>query len=405
MEQDLASILLEARRYITEVGVWGFIDMGVMSVLLYAVLVWFKRTKSLFVLVGILMMSGLYFLAQLFNMQLTTAVLNGFFAVILVAMVVIFQEELRHFFEQIALWGIERGKKKEKGALPVREEVSVLVRTLSDLARGRVGALVVLRRHDALGRHIEGGVELGGRLSEPLLKSIFDPHSIGHDGAVVIEGGRVACFSAHLPLSKNIAEIRGGTRHAAALGLSERTDALALVVSEERGAISVAAGGRLLEVTSEELARELGRFYAEVSPSKGGRSWYAFFSRNNLEKIVAVTLSGLLWFVFVHESVPVYRTYTRAVKRIDLAEGLSVKNVKPAIVRLTFSGPRRAFYFADERKVTLNLKLYGAHLGMNLAQVSPSSVSAPPGIQFENSDPSVIRVWVETMPKEANPKK
>src|SRR3970282_1124630 len=99
-------------------------------------------------------------------------------------------------------------------------------------------------------------------LSEPLLKRIFDPHSIGHDGAVIIENGKITMFSAHLPLSKNFQQLRYHcTRHAAALGLTEFTDALCLVVSEEQGAISVARNGILKQVGFDQFNLILHKFY------------------------------------------------------------------------------------------------------------------------------------------------
>ena len=98
---------------------------------------------------------------------------------------------------------------------------------------------------DPIARHVMGGIELGGKISEPILKSIFDPHSPGHDGAVIVEHDQISLFAAHLPLSKDFQQLANvGTRHSAALGLAELSDALCIAVSEERGTISVARAGR-----------------------------------------------------------------------------------------------------------------------------------------------------------------
>ncbi len=149
-----------------------------------------------------------------------------------------------------------------------REEVEILVRTLTDLARDRIGALVAVRGNDMMVRHLEGGQECNGKLSEALLKSLFDAHSIGHDGAVVVKENRISQFSVQLPLSKNMKKLGNrGTRHAAALGLSELCDALCVVVSEERGTISVARNGELTEVSDpKQLAMILEGFYRDMNP-------------------------------------------------------------------------------------------------------------------------------------------
>ena len=232
---------------LTDIGLTGCIDIAIVTLVIYAFLVALKRTRrSGLIFVGIIILGIIYVAAWKLNLVLTITLLQGFFTVFLVALVVIFQEDLRYFFERVGLWWRERSLptyKRHAQRLP-RRAVEVLARTLGDLARARIGALVVVRGHDMIARHLEGGEVVEGRLSEPLLKSIFDPHSLGHDGAVVIEGDRIERLGAHLPLSKNLDKLpRSGTRHAAALGLSECSDALCLVVSEERGTISIARRG------------------------------------------------------------------------------------------------------------------------------------------------------------------
>ena len=114
------------------------------------------------------------------------------------------------------------------------------------MAKKRIGALIVLQGNDPLERHINGGTSLDGLVSEPLLESLFDPHSIGHDGAVIINGNRIAKFGCHLPLSINTSKYGNiGLRHTAALGLAERSDAICVVVSEEKGTISTGLSGNI----------------------------------------------------------------------------------------------------------------------------------------------------------------
>ena len=172
---------------LTDIGFSGLCDIAIVTLVLYTFLVALKRTRrSGLIFTGIVIVGAVYLAARKFNLLLTVALLQGFFAVILVALVVIFQEDLRYFFERVALWWLERRLplSKRKAARLPRRDVETLARTLSDLARAKIGALIVIRGHDSIARHLNGGEEVKGLLSEPLLKSIFDPHSIGHDGAV-----------------------------------------------------------------------------------------------------------------------------------------------------------------------------------------------------------------------------
>lgn len=281
----------------------GLLDMFFMSILIYAILVWFKNSKAAFVLMGIFIVGALYLVAHQMNMILTQAVFQGFFAVSLVAVIVIFQEEIKHFFERIAVWSLNRGLKRYRPSPFGRREIDILVRSVTDLARDKIGALIVLKGRDIIVRHLDGGTDLNGELSEPILKSLFDPHSDGHDGALIIDGGHITQFSCHLPLSKDLNKInRSGTRHAAALGLAELSDAFCIVVSEEMGTISVARHGEIETVNDpEKLTQRLQVFYEEIFPTEQ-RSLKGFFTRNFKEKVLAVVITTILWFMLAYDT-------------------------------------------------------------------------------------------------------
>ena len=320
--------LKQFHNILSEIGFAGVADIAIVALVIYVFLVALKRTRrSGLILAGILSVAALYTLALRLDLLLTVTLLHGFFTVILVALVVIFQEDLRYFFERVGLWWVERRLphyKRRADRLP-RREVEILSRTLGDLARERIGALVVLRGADPINRHLDGGEAVDGRLSEPLLKSIFDPHSLGHDGAVTIENDRIVKLGCHLPLSKNLDKLpRSGTRHAAALGLSERGDALCLVVSEEHGTISVARRGNIRLVPGTvELAALLEAFYDEVAPQGPSRPWEDLVRKNSREKAIALVLSVALWIVVVHRSQPVRQTFTVPVQYGLLGPGLA----------------------------------------------------------------------------------
>ncbi|NIO09171.1 MAG: hypothetical protein GTO40_14630, partial [Deltaproteobacteria bacterium] len=244
-----------------QVGLSDIFDIVLFAALLYMGIVWLRQTRAVLVVLGLFIIGGVYVLASLLGLQLIAWFLQGFFAVFVIIIVVIFQEELRQVFERVALWSL----RKKTPRVVESKTADVLVGTLVDFSRDKIGALIVLPGTQPIDRHISGGIGLAGTLSEPLLKSIFDPHSAGHDGAVIVERDQITRFATHLPLSKDFRQLsRVGTRHSAALGLSELTDALCLVVSEERGVISFAREGKLQQIRdTQELVSLLDSFMRE----------------------------------------------------------------------------------------------------------------------------------------------
>jgi diadenylate cyclase len=385
--------------WLKEIGVAGFIDITIMALLLYSILVWMRRTRrAAAILIGIVIVAVVYLLARQFNLLLTAAILQGFFAIILVALVVIFQEELRYFFERVALWSLEPrellGRKSAMSRAP--QHAIMLTRTISDLAREKIGALIVIRGKDLLVRHLDGGESLKGQASEKILKSIFDPHSPGHDGAVVIEGNSIDLFACHLPLSKNHEKLlHTGTRHAAALGLSELTDALCLVVSEERGTISVARHGDISIVNSpSKLAEIIESFYNQISATHEVRSRAGLIRNNIREKALALGLALSLWFVLVHESKIINRTYSVPVEHGELSDSLVLNDLEPKRVEITLSGQRKTFYFSDSKEIRLDLKPWVFKKGENFIAISHSDFSIPENLVLEKIEPDRVLATV-----------
>jgi len=387
-----------------EAGISGLADIILMSLILYTLLVWFKTRRAGFVLRGIIIIAAFYIMSRQFSLSMTSAVFEQFFTVILIALVVIFQEDLRYFFEQVALWSTNRriGRRPQKKTAVTRKEVDILVRTLGDLAKEKIGVLIVLRGKEMILRHLDGGVDLNGELSEPLLKSLFDPHSIGHDGAVLMEGNRVVQFGCHLPLSKNLKKIgKGGTRHTAALGLAELSDALCLVVSEERGTISIARHGDLNVVEDlEQLARRLERFYDEINPQTEQGSWKDFYKKNSREKLFAIVLSVLLWFVLVEGSKVTYQTFSVPIEYSKLPKPWYLESLSPKNVEVTFRGPTRGFYFLRRHQVKLfvDMKL---EEGLQTIKIFPYDLTFPKNMVLEHIEPrEALALIYQEKPKE-----
>lgn len=367
-------------------------DILIITTIIYGLLVWFRDTASRFVLGGISLIGIVYILARQFQLYLTAVVLQSFFAIILFALVVIFQEELRRFFERIAIWG--RLHKKERVSSHY-EEAEIIAQTVASLAKKRFGALIVLRAEDPLDRHLTGGNTLEGILSQPLLESIFDPHSIGHDGAVIIEDGRVTKFGCHLPLSTN-AEKYGslGLRHTAALGLTERSDALCVVVSEERGTISIAHKERLEVLKSAaELKMVLQRFYGEKIPSrKKSKRIVGWFKKNSLEKGVAVFLAILLWFLFGYQREFVQRDFIVPIEYRNLASEWVLEGPTVTETKVLLKGPAQAFNLINPAHLKVSLDLAGIREGKQEVELSAEMIKTPSSITVLDINPKRIAV-------------
>ncbi|MFH1953431.1 MAG: diadenylate cyclase, partial [Pseudomonadota bacterium] len=302
-------MIQNALTMLNHLRIQDILDIAIISVMISALLIWFKDRASRFVFLGITLLGAVYLLARFFQFYLTTVVLQAFFTILLFVLVVIFQEDLRRFFERLAMLG--RFRKRLFAVAAFNQSAEIIAQTTADLAHKRIGALIVLQGKDPLDRHLTGGTHLDGLLSQSLLESIFDPHSIGHDGAVLVDGNRVIRFRCHLPLSANAAQHWNlGLRHTAALGLSERSDALCIVVSEERGSISLAKGERINVIANASaLHIELEAFFAKRAPLARPRPILRWLKENPREKVIAIVLACILWIVFGYQRETIRRDF------------------------------------------------------------------------------------------------
>ena len=365
-------------------------DILIIWIMTSVVLIWFKERASRFVFIGIGLLGVVYLTARFFQLYLTTVVLQGFFAILLFVLVVIFQEDLRRFFEQLAMWGRLRQKFFDKQ--PVHQAAETIAQAVSNLVRKHIGALIVVTGEDPLGRHLNGGTLLNGALSEPLLESIFDPHSTGHDGAVVIEGNRVLQFGCHLPLSINAGRFGPlGLRHTAALGLSERCDALCIVVSEERGTISLAKGEHIRElVNAAHLRVELESFYAQQAPKRETRPIVHWLRENSREKIIALLLSCILWVAFGYQKDSVRRDFTVPVEYLNVSPDWVIEKPKITGVKIMLMGPPQAFQLLNPDTLKVSVDLSQVREGSHEIALSKDMVKKPSSLTVVEISPAQI---------------
>jgi diadenylate cyclase len=364
-------------------------DIGIIALFIYLILVWLKKARARFIFIGMIMMGALYISARLFGLYLTTVALQAFFAVALIMIAIIFQDDLRHFFERIAIFGVAR---RHRVVTPFTQNIEILSSALANLSRKRMGALIVVRGTDPLDRHLEAGVVLDAVISEVLLESIFDRHVPSHDGALIIDAGRAAKLGCHLPLSTNVKEIgRLGTRHAAALGIAERTDALSLVVSEEEGSISVAEDGRIKNLKDiAQLNNTLLDFYRKKFPEKKNVGLKRFLTEHYPEKIVAVLIACSLWVAFGHRTENVRRDFVVPIEYRNLAQNRIVNEPKAKEVAVTLSGTEQEFNLLKPKELKISLDMSGIKDGENKIALSNDMVRNSSGLSVVNIDPTRI---------------
>jgi hypothetical protein len=272
-----------------------------------------------------------------------------------------------------------------------------LSRTIFEMAERRCGALVVLPGRDLVGRHIDCAEPLDGVVSRPLLLSLFDPGSVGHDGAVVIEGERVTSFAGHLPLSTNVLEIDArGTRHSAALGLSEATDALVITVSEERGEVTIAHRARITPVESaEELEGALLRFAgAGVAEVNWPGRLAAAVRQRSVNAAVALLLSVGMWQLFVAGSKAGQKTLTVPVLVDNIDPSYKVDSVEPEEVEVELSGLQRDLYLIDPADLEVRVDATDVAEGERTFELTEQNVRRDPSLTVRGLSPNVVRLTV-----------
>lgn len=236
------------------IGVTDVIDILATSVLIYYVLLLIRGTRAVQIITGVFVLAGLLGLANLLHLYLLGAILQVLVYGAGFALLIVFQPELRRALEQIGRGGLLHiGDETTDWMRPEDRSISALAHAAFLLSRNKLGGLIVIEQQSGLKEFAESGTALHAELSEELLLAIFMPRSPLHDGAVIVRENTIEAAGCFLPLAEQrLAERRVGTRHRAALGLTEQTDAVVIIVSEETGAISIAREGKLSRPVEEE---------------------------------------------------------------------------------------------------------------------------------------------------------
>ena len=243
------------------------IDILIVSIIIYRIILLIRGTRAVQMLLGIVVITIIYFISRELDLLTLNFLLRTFLSSILLIIIIVFQRDIRRVLTQVGKTPFQRQHELET------EDLNEIVKATSHMARRRIGAIIAIERETGLRDYIDSGHSIDAKVSRELLISIFLPTSPIHDGSVIIFNGRIHSAGCLLPLSKNpyIAK-RYGTRHRAAIGLSEETDAVLIVVSEETQEISLALNGSITVLNNEEaLAKKLNKIF--ILPEQPGYSW------------------------------------------------------------------------------------------------------------------------------------
>jgi uncharacterized protein (TIGR00159 family) len=323
---------------------------------------------------------------------ITTWILQYLWAVILVIVVVIFQSEIRQVLERMSPVRFFIGRPEALDRL-VLEEV---VRTVFELAQKRIGALVVFQRRDILEDYLKGGIPLEGRVSYEVLTSIFLPNSPAHDGAVVIHEGEIVAMGCYLPLSDNMTLPRNyGTRHRAGIGITERGDAISLIVSEERGEVMLAVEGRIRRMaTPSELQGQLENMLVKPEQAKG--RWQAALTSNLIPKIASFVLVFALWLFIAGQHRAELRL-TVPLEFRNVPTNMEISGEGANKVEVGIRGSRGMIFGVTPEQVRAFVDLSQAAPGQNYFRLTVDNIRAPLGMEITKISPSSIRLHLDAV--------
>jgi uncharacterized protein (TIGR00159 family) len=343
------------------------IDISLNSYILFRFYVLFRGTNVFRVLIGMTVLWFLQRIAISIGLIVTSWVVQGIVAVGAIIIIVVFRNEIRRVLQAKNLKSIFWGLSLKSAVTPTE----IIVESVFGMAKTKCGALIVFPGKEDLSDAVQGGTPWRGFITKEMITSIFWPDNPVHDGAAIVQGDQISIVGAILPLSdRDDLPSYYGTRHRAALGLAEATDALVIVVSEERGDVLVAKGNRLREIRRKGVARKEG-----------------------LEIAVAAMLSIVfitgIWFsvsrgqeTLVSLDIPV--DYT------NRADGTEIVDTSVKSVSLVLSGSGALVKSVTPDQVNVRLDISNAVIGQNSFAITPDNISLPPGIVLREVTPPLI---------------
>ncbi len=367
------------------------IDILFLTLVIYQLYVWFKETRALRVIIGLVALGGIYSVAKSWDLFLTTWVFQILWQVLIILLLILFQSEIRQVLEKVSPLRYLRSRRH----VGQKSLVSDLSRIVFELAAERTGALIVLTRDDNPTEFIHGGQQIMALPDQALIKSIFNRNAPAHDGALIITRDRITQMGCILPLSeKEDLPEHYGTRHRAALGLSENCDAVCLVVSEERAEVSAVVSGTLTAYqTPAELADKLKEWIEgpQIRVPALEQFFKEAFIDNWKTKLGALVLVTVAWMILAVQQ-EMHINLTAPIRYENLPAELVVGDESVNTVGLTLAGRRNLVSSLKEEDLSVRVDLTGFGSGDHLIKLGAANIDIPMGTRVDRFTPPKIAV-------------
>jgi uncharacterized protein (TIGR00159 family) len=391
------------RELITSFRWQDILDIIIITFIFYRLYLWLRRKRALRMIIAILALPFFYLLAQWFDLPLTVWGFKNLWAIILFVVIVIFQQEIRAALASITLPTFLLGKSETEKL--TSKDLDRIVEAAYKMGEKRIGGLIVLQRRDDLDEFVHGKTRLDSEISEDLLISVFNPLSPLHDGAVIIQGGRIQYATALLPVSQSpVVPKDWGTRHRAGIGITEVADAECIIISEERGEVLFAHQGKAKGTRDEEdLKNNLSQLSALPREARWKKDWYRVLADDLPRKLLFLLLVCVLW-VFVVGIRQGEMTYDIPIEYYSVPQHLGMTGDPPREINVRLRGSQRFLSSLTPDQVRVQVDLSRAHAGNNQVSLSESDMSVPSGITVTHFYPRRITVQLSEAGK-VNPKK
>jgi diadenylate cyclase len=374
------------------------VDITLNSYILFRCYVIFRITNAFRILIGLALLWIFQRLAVSIGLIVTSWVIQGITAVAALIIIVVFRNEIRSVFQvkniKTLFWGLPQQS--------FHTPVQIIADSVMDLARKRIGALIVFPGKEDINEKIQNGILWDGAISKEMITSIFWEDNPVHDGAIIIEGDRIHEVGVILPLSHR-QELPSyyGTRHRAAVGLAESTDSLVVVVSEERGTIQIVKGSAIMPVLKKDdlekhLQQHLGLVVKDPSGQKKEKT------EIRIAAVVAVILITSVW-LSITRGLDSLVTFEIPIEYMNRNPGMEIldASVNSIKIQLGGSGPLMRTLRPDHVRVKIDLGK--SVVGQNIYTITNENISLPPGIILKSFDPAVVDVTLDVPDKKDLP--
>jgi uncharacterized protein (TIGR00159 family) len=365
------------------------LDILILTYIFYRLYLWLRKKKALRMILAILALPLFYILARWVDLPLSVWGLQNLWPVILIVLVVIFQEEIREVLGNVSLPSFFFGRSEKLRS----ETIDKVVEAAFQMADRRIGGLIVLQKGDDLDELIHEKTPLDAEINEDLLISIFSPQSPLHDGAVIIQGDRIRHAAAFLPLCKSISLPKEwGTRHRAGVGITEISDAECMIISEERGEVLLACKGALQKkARREDLKKGLVHDVPVQEKKDGGNTWPKKLLEDLPRKTLFLLLVCLLW-VFVIGIRQGEVGFNIPIEYYSIPQSLVITGEPPKEVNVRLKGSQRLLFSLKPDQIRVRVDLSNVHRGSNQLSLSEANINTGPGISVANFYPRNIRI-------------